>query len=44
VFLSLNGLEIAADEMAFEKIVLAVAEGFVDKGEVAKFFRDNSGR
>jgi len=42
VFLSVNGVEIAADEMAFEKIVWAVAEGVVDKGEVTKFFRDNS--
>lgn len=44
VFLSLNGVEIAANEMAFEKIILAVAEGVAGKAEVTKFFRDNSGR
>jgi death-on-curing protein len=41
VFLSLNGVEIRADEEELEKTVLAVAEGKFHKAEVAEFFRKN---
>lgn len=39
VFLALNAIEINADETALEKLVLAVAEGAVDKAAIADFFR-----
>jgi death-on-curing protein len=42
VFLSLNDVEIEADEEEFEKIVLGVAEGKIDKASAAEFFRKNS--
>ncbi len=42
VFLSLNGVEVAADEDEFEKTMLAVANGKLDKAAVAKFLRKNS--
>ena len=42
VFLSLNGVEIKADENEFENTVLSVAEGKIDKTVVAKFFRNSS--
>ena len=42
VFLSLNGVEVEADEEEFEKTVLGVAEGKIDKAAVAEFFRNNS--
>lgn len=42
VFLSLNGVEIEADETEFEKIVFAVSEGTSDKAAVAQFLRTNS--
>jgi len=42
VFLSLNGVEVEADEEEFERIVLGVAEGKIDKASVAKFFQNNS--
>lgn len=41
VFLSLNSVEIEADEEEFEKTVLAVAEGKFHKAVVAEFFRKN---
>jgi len=42
VFLSLNDVEIEADEEEFERIVLGVAEGNIAKASVAEFFRNNS--
>ena len=42
VFLSLNDVEIEADEEEFERIVLGVAQGKIDKASVAEFFRRNS--
>lgn len=42
VFLSLNDIEIDADEEEFEKNVRGVAEGKIDKAAVAEFFRNNS--
>jgi death-on-curing protein len=42
VFLSLNDNEIEADEEEFERIVLGVAQGKIDKASVAEFFRKNS--
>ena len=44
VFLSLNNVEIDADEKAFERIVLSVAEGKTRKADVAQFFRAHAGR
>ena len=42
VFLMMNGIEIHADEDAFEKMVLSVAEGIVNKAEITGFFRSNA--
>jgi len=42
VFLSLNGIDVKADEKEFEKTVVGVAEGKIDKVAVAEFFRYNS--
>jgi death-on-curing protein len=42
VFLSLNELDLEADEEEFERIVLGVAQGKIDKASVAEFFRKNS--
>ena len=42
IFLSLNDVEIEADEEEFERIVLGVAQGNIDKASVAEFFRKNS--
>lgn len=42
VFLWLNDIEIEADEDAFERAVLAVAEGRRDKTAVARYLRDNA--
>ena len=42
VFLSLNDVELEADEEEFERVVLGVAEGKIDKASVADFFRKNS--
>jgi death-on-curing protein len=42
VFLSLNDVGIEADEEEFEKIVMGVAEGKIEKASVAKFLRKNS--
>jgi len=41
VFLSLNDIEIEAEEEAFEQAVLAVAEGKWGKADVAAFLRDH---
>ena len=43
VFLSLNGIELEADEAQLEKLVLDVAQGKVGKNSVAEFFRNNAG-
>jgi death-on-curing protein len=42
VFLSLNNVEIESDEKEFERIVLGVAQGKIEKASVAEFFRKNS--
>ena len=42
VFLALNGIEIDTDETTLAKMVLAVAEGAVDKAAIADFFRKYS--
>ena len=42
VFLSLNELDLEADEEEFERLVLGVAQGKIDKASVAEFFRKNS--
>ena len=42
VFLDLNDIEFEADEDAFEKAVIAVAEGKLNKATIATFFRDNA--
>jgi prophage maintenance system killer protein len=41
VFLSLNNGKIEANEEDFERIVLGVARGKIDKALVAEFFRKN---
>jgi death-on-curing protein len=42
VFLSLSEVDLEADEQEFERIVLGVAQGKIDKASVAEFFRKNS--
>ena len=42
VFLSLNDVELETDEEEFERIVLDVAQGKIEKAAVAEFFRKNS--
>jgi death on curing protein len=39
VFLLMNGLELEVDENDFEKMVVLVAEGKIDKAAAAQFFR-----
>ena len=39
VFLALNGVNINADEISFEKMVRGVAEGKIDKASISDFFR-----
>jgi len=39
VFLEMNGIEIRASDQALVKTVLAVAEGKLQKGALAEFFR-----
>ena len=39
IFLIMNGLDLSADEVAFEKLVLSVAEGKSDKAKITQFFR-----
>ena len=41
VFLSLNDIEIEAEEDEFEEMVLSVAQGRADKAAVTEFFRKN---
>ncbi len=42
VFLMLNGIELHADEVVFEKMVRSVAEGKTGKATVAAFFRKHA--
>lgn len=42
VFLLLNGFDLNAGEDEFEKMVLAVAQGLMDKAAAAAFLRANS--
>jgi hypothetical protein len=42
VFLSLNDIDIEAEEEAFEQAVLAVAEGKWGKADIAAFLRDHA--
>ena len=42
VFLAINGVEIDAEEDAFERAVISVAEGRWDKTAIAAFLRDNA--
>lgn len=42
VFLSINDVELEAEEEEYERIVLGVARGEIDKAKVAEFFRKNS--
>jgi len=42
VFLALNDVDFDADEKEFESMVLAVAEGKLDKTSIAEFIRINS--
>jgi len=42
VFLKLNGIELKADESAFEDLIIEVAEGTADKTTVAAFLRADS--
>ncbi len=40
VFLLMNGIDINADEESFEKMVLSVAEGKLNKTGIVEFFRN----
>ncbi len=42
VFLTLNDVDMEADQEEFAETVMGVAEGKIDKAEVAEFFRNNS--
>ena len=42
-FLTTNGVKFHADQESFEKVVLAVAEGKMEKPEIAAFLRTQSG-
>ncbi len=42
VFLSLNGIELEADEAQLEKLVFDVAQGKAGKNTIADFLRKNS--
>jgi death on curing protein len=44
IFLIMNGLDLFAEEVAFEKMVLSVAEGKSDKAKIALFFRNNTNK
>jgi death-on-curing protein len=43
VFLMINGIDLDADENSFEKMVVSVAEGKIEKAAIARFFRNNTG-
>ncbi len=40
VFLTMNGVEISADQRAFEELALKVAQGEAEKPEIAAFLRE----
>jgi death-on-curing protein len=42
IFLTLNGIDLCAEEKAFESIVLSVAEGKTDKSKLTQFLRESS--
>jgi len=42
VFLTLNGLELHAEESKYERLILSVAEGKTDKAAITKFFRQHA--
>src|SRR5258708_24343169 len=42
VFLTMNGIELKADERAYEKTVLSVSQGKINKADLADFLRRNS--
>ncbi len=42
-FLTTNGVKFEADQQSFEKIVLAVAKGKMNKPEITAFLREHSG-
>jgi death on curing protein len=42
VFLTLNGMQLAADQDAYADLVLSVARGETSKSAVAEFFHDNT--
>lgn len=42
VLLTMNGIQLHADEDSFEKVVLSIAEGKTNKASVAQFFRENT--
>jgi death on curing protein len=44
VFLIMNEIELNANEDAFEKIVLSVAEGKSDKVTITQFFKNNTNK
>lgn len=44
VFLNLNKLTLTATEIAYERIVRAVAESKLNKEDIAKFFQTNTRR
>jgi len=44
VFLRLNHITLTASQKSFEKVVLRVAEGKMNKAEIAEFFRKHSRR
>ncbi len=44
VFLGLNGLALTARELAYQELVLSVAEGHSGKDEIADFLRRNTAR
>lgn len=41
VFLSLNGIELDADDLELEEITLSASQGQIEKGDIAVFLRDN---
>jgi death-on-curing protein len=42
VFLELNGQSIEADDEQLVELVLGVAEGQIDKAQIAEFFRNHA--
>jgi death on curing protein len=44
IFLRLNGILVTASERAYETVTLDVAQGKMEKSEIAAFFRKHSGK